>query len=82
MFHGIISGDLCRYPSMKIITGPPISSGTIRDAMRALVDPDNSNHFFVSTWGGGLLEYENNNLVKQYTESNSPLQTIIPGSPM
>ena len=56
-------------------------SGTIIDAMRALVDPQNSNHFFVSTWGGGLLEYENNNLVKQYTESNSPLQTIIPGQP-
>ena len=56
-----------------------ISSGTIIDPMRALTDPDNSNHFFVSTWGGGLLEYENNNLVKQYTELNSPLQTIIPG---
>lgn len=54
-------------------------SGTIIDAMRAKIDPDNSNHLFVSTWGGGLLEYENNILVKQYTESNSPLQTIIPG---
>ena len=47
--------------------------------MRSLIDPGNSNHFFVSTWGGGLLEYENNILVKQYTDSNSPLQTIIPG---
>jgi len=56
-----------------------LSSGTIKDAMRALVDPDNSNHLFVSTWGGGLLEYENNNLINQYTETNSPLQTIIPG---
>jgi hypothetical protein len=58
-----------------------LSSGAILDAMRALIDPDNNNHIFVSTWGGGLLEYENNNLVKQYTESNSPLQTIIPGRP-
>jgi ligand-binding sensor domain-containing protein len=49
--------------------------------MRALIDPDNINHIFVSTWGGGLLEYENNNLIKQYTESNSPLQTIISGRP-
>jgi len=57
------------------------SSETIRDAMRAVADPDNASHFFVSTWGGGLLEYENNNLIKQYTESNSPLQTIIPGEP-
>jgi len=58
-----------------------LSSGTIKDAMRALTDLENSNHMFVSTWGGGLLEYENNNLKKQYTESNSPLQTIIPGQP-
>ena len=57
------------------------SSPTIKDAIRALVDPENPNHFFVSTWGGGLLEYDNNNLVKQYTESNSPLQTIIAGQP-
>jgi hypothetical protein len=56
-----------------------LTSTTILDAMRAIVDPDNSNHIFVSTWGGGLLEYLNNNLVKQYTEANSPLQTIIPG---
>lgn len=58
-----------------------VTSGSIIDPMRALIDPDNSNHFYVSTWGGGLLEYQNNNLVKQYTDSNSPLQTIIPGKP-
>jgi hypothetical protein len=55
------------------------SSDTISDPVRALIDPLNSNHFFISTWGGGLLEYENNALKKQYTEVNSPLQTIIPG---
>ena len=54
-------------------------SGTIIDAMRALIDPDNNDHIFVSTWGGGLLEYENDILVKQYNDSNSPLQSIIPG---
>ena len=58
-----------------------LSSTTIKDAMRAIADPDNTNHLFVSTWGGGLLEYDNNNLIKQYTESNSPLQSIIPGQP-
>jgi hypothetical protein len=58
-----------------------ITPASITDAMRAIVDPENSNHLFISTWGMGLLEYLNNNLVKQYTESNSPLQTIIPGQP-
>jgi hypothetical protein len=57
------------------------SSGSIIDAMRSFIDPDNNNHVFVSTWGGGLLEYQTNNLIKQYTESNSPLQTIIAGRP-
>lgn len=55
--------------------------GTIKDAMRALFDPDDSKHIFVSTWGGGLLEYKDNTLLNQFTESNSPLQTIIPGKP-
>jgi Tfp pilus assembly protein FimT len=57
----------------------PITSGTVTDPIRALTDPYNSNHMFVASWGGGLLEYEDNNLIKQYTESNSPLQTIIAG---
>ena len=51
------------------------------DAMRALPDPANNNHYFVSTWGAGLLEYENANLVHKYDDSNSPLHTIIPGKP-
>ena len=59
------------------ILAPP----SITDGMRVIADPDNSNHLFISTWGMGLLEYMNNNLIKQYTQSNSPLQTIIPGKP-
>lgn len=58
-----------------------ITSNTIQDVMRAVADPDDPSHMFVSTWGGGLLEYSNNTLVKQYTEFNSPLQNIIPGYP-
>jgi hypothetical protein len=58
-----------------------ISSAVISDAMRAVVDPSDRTHFFVSTWGGGLLEYKNDILVNQFTDANSPLQTIIPGKP-
>jgi sugar lactone lactonase YvrE len=60
-------------------TWTSISSGSIYDAMRAISDPDNKDHMFVSTWGGGLLEYENNSLINKYSYQNSPLQTIIPG---
>jgi hypothetical protein len=58
-----------------------IISGTIKDAMRVLADPENNNHYYVSTWGGGLLEYENNSMINKYDDSNSPLKTIFPGQP-
>ena len=58
-----------------------ISSSSISDPMRTIIDPDDRSHFFVSTWGAGLLEYRNNILVNQYSDANSPLQTIIPGKP-
>ncbi len=58
-----------------------VVSNSLRDPIRAIGDPDNPNRFFVATWGMGLLEYENNSLVKQYNNANSPLQTIIPGQP-
>jgi hypothetical protein len=58
-----------------------IVSGTILDPLRAIIDPDDGNHMFVSTWGGGLIEYQNNIQVKQYNESNSPLQSALPGRP-
>jgi hypothetical protein len=56
-------------------------SWEFHDAMRVLPDPENPDHYWVSTWGEGLLEYLNNTLVNKYDDSNSPLQTIIPGKP-
>lgn len=53
----------------------------LHDAMRILPDPADKNHYWVSTWGAGLLEYENNQLARKYDASNSPLETIIPGKP-
>ncbi len=55
-------------------------SGSVSDAMRSCIDPDNSNHFFVSTWGNGLFEYRNNVMVKHYNETNSPLLSGNTGS--
>ncbi|HUX94160.1 MAG TPA: hypothetical protein VMV47_00395 [Bacteroidales bacterium] len=58
-----------------------ISSTSVSDGIRTIIDPDDLEHIFVASWGEGLLEYKNNELVKQYSYTNSPLQTIIPGSP-
>ena len=45
------------------------------------VDPFDENHFFVGSWGGGLLEYKNDDFVQRYTNLNSPLETALPGQP-
>ena len=50
-----------------------------RDAMRVAADPDNENHFFVSSWGNGLYEFLDGEPVKNYNQYNSPLSSVRPG---
>ena len=50
-----------------------------RDAMRVAADPDNENHFFVSSWGNGLYEFLDGEPVKNYNQYNSPLASVRPG---
>ncbi len=45
------------------------------------VDPFDENHFFVASWGGGVLEYKNDEFVQRYTNLNSPLETALPSQP-
>jgi len=80
MLRGTTCGDLCIFRYMKT-TGESFSSDSIFDPLRSAIDPMDNSHFFISTWGGGLLEYENNVLKNQFNDANSPLQTIIPGKP-
>lgn len=49
-----------------------------RDAMRII--PGSNGNYFISTWGMGLLEYSGSTLLNQYNETNSPLNSVIPGS--
>lgn len=41
-------------------------------------DPDKQGHFFASSVGHGLYEFDNNEFIKQYTYNNSALCTILP----
>jgi len=45
------------------------------------VDPSDENHFFVASWGGGLLEFRNDEFVQRYTQHNSPLESALPQQP-
>ncbi|MEZ5011056.1 MAG: hypothetical protein R2744_05355 [Bacteroidales bacterium] len=49
------------------------------DALRIRPHPLNGNRVFVTTWGSGLYEYESGMVAAHYDDSNSPLQSIIPG---
>ncbi len=49
--------------------------------VQVAVDPSDANHFFVASWGGGLLEFKNDEFVKRYNNFNSPLESALPQSP-
>jgi streptogramin lyase len=52
-----------------------------RDFVKIVVNPFNSEQIFAGSWGAGVLELVNNELVKEYNSQNSSLQSIIPGEP-
>ena len=52
---------------------------SITDMMNVAVDPLDPEHFFVTSYGRGLLEVYGTNVLHYYTYTNSPLQTAAPG---
>ena len=50
------------------------------DFMNVAVDPFNKEHFYVTSYGKGLYEFENNRLVKWFTHLNSPLESRVEGA--
>lgn len=51
------------------------------DIVNLVVDPSDESHFFVGSWGGGVLEFINNEFVERYTNNNSPLESALPQQP-
>ncbi|MDB4584333.1 T9SS type A sorting domain-containing protein [Draconibacterium sp.] len=51
------------------------------DIVKITVDPTDPNHVYVGSWGGGLLEFRNDEFIQRYTNNNSPLQTALPQQP-
>lgn len=47
------------------------------DFMNVAVDPFDAQHFFVTSYGTGVYEFEGTQLVKHYIHSNSPLTTAV-----
>ena len=52
----------------------------VRDFTGIAVDPDDENHFFVSSYGEGIIEINDNAFISLNNHTNSALQTILPNS--
>jgi len=50
-----------------------------QDFINMAIDPADKTHYFITTWGDGMLEYRNNLFYKQHGPNNSPLRNIIAG---
>lgn len=46
------------------------------DLVNVTIDPNDPNHFFVSSWVKGLIEFRDNQFYKLYNSSNSSLMEI------
>ncbi|MCK5693278.1 MAG: hypothetical protein KAI08_10520, partial [Bacteroidales bacterium] len=53
-------------------------SWTDRDLITLAIDPNDPSHVYTGAWGSGLLEFRGAEITS-YNETNSSLQTIIPG---
>jgi len=57
-----------------------IAPAGLSDAVKSFIDPDNSNHFFVASYGDGLLEFNNNTITGQFNAGNTPQLAINSGN--
>jgi ligand-binding sensor domain-containing protein len=65
--------DSLKWNNLKDISG-------FKDATCIAVDPKDDNHYFVSTWGGGLYEFGEGELLKRHDHTNSALTSIYPNT--
>jgi len=54
--------------------------GSRSDAVRVLFNPANPDEYYISSWGKGIIQYQNNLQTNEYTPTNSSLQSIIAGA--
>ncbi|MCK7533493.1 MAG: hypothetical protein MZV63_21900 [Marinilabiliales bacterium] len=79
--HGAMSTGPSRSSPAEVIPGSSLIfyEPADRDAMRVVADPDDESHFFVSSWGNGLYEFREGEVINNYNQYNSPLTSIRPG---
>lgn len=68
-----------KWTSYTAHNSPKLSG--ISDVCFVKVNPYNPNKVFFGSYGGGLIEVINSEITNVYNDTNSPLESIIPGLP-
>lgn len=55
--------------------------GSNLDAVRVVFNPSNPHEFYIASWGFGIFQYRDNELISHYSQANSTLQSIYPNDP-
>ena len=55
----------------------PLSGKSFRDVTAIVFDPQDANHYFISTCGTGIYEFNQGTLIKNHDATNSPLHSAL-----
>ncbi|MDR1624854.1 MAG: T9SS type A sorting domain-containing protein [Tannerellaceae bacterium] len=72
------TGTVMIYDTQEQIWNNIPHINNFKDATGIAVDKNDESHLFVSSWGEGVYEIKENELVKIYNEKNSALQSALP----
>jgi sugar lactone lactonase YvrE len=71
------NGKVYRY-DLKTNEWKIFSDYQMSDYNVVAIDKSDEKHFFVASWGRGVVEYDGNNEIAKYNQFNSPIESIIP----
>ncbi|MFC2081421.1 two-component regulator propeller domain-containing protein [Bacteroidota bacterium] len=75
-------GNTWNHAELNVLQGnfwTGTSTVDYRDLINLAIDPGDKNHVYGTTWGYGLLEYRNGELIEAFDNTNSSLQTLDEG---
>jgi len=66
--------DIVNQQTMSLI------NTNVRDYMCIAIAPDDENHYYIGTYGEGVVELKNNEFVNIFNLNNSSLESAVPGN--
>lgn len=72
-----------RWTNISAYAIRQITEVNAKDFMNVAVDPEDENHFWLTSYGTGLYEFRNNTCVNRFTGYNSdlPIDALLPSNP-